>query len=88
MDTTQTDLRSRLRGRIDGLKSSGIARVHDVQRGARGQVAKVQGSMRGKPMLWAGIAAGTGFGLGLFGRFIHWRNHRRLTPQLVIIETC
>lgn len=57
---------------------------------AKGQVTKVQSSMKTSPMLWAGIAAGSGFALGLVGRFIHWRNyHRRTTPDLVIIDaTC
>ena len=50
----------------------------------------VQTSMKTRPMLWAGIAAGSGFALGLLGRFIHWRNYRRrATPDLVILDaTC
>ncbi len=58
-----------------------------VLSGAKGRVTKVQTSMKTSPMLWAGIAAGSGFALGLVGRFVHWRNyHRRTTPDLVIID--
>ena len=93
---------SGFRGKLDALKSRGLEKVHDVQRvlGERstaitsnvksnvsGQVDRVQTSMRTSPMLWAGIAAGSGFAIGLLGRFIHWRNdHRRAMPELVIIE--
>jgi ElaB/YqjD/DUF883 family membrane-anchored ribosome-binding protein len=94
--------RSGFRGRLDDLKSRGMSKVHDVQRtlGDRrvalkssldGQVDRAQTSMKTSPMLWAGVAAGSGFALGLVGRFIHWRNyHRRpATPDLVIIDaTC
>ena len=95
--------RSGFRGRLDDLKSRGIGKVHDVQRslGDRrvalkssldGQVDRVQTSMKTSPMLWAGVAAGSGFALGLIGRFIHWRSdHRRSMrrPELVIIDaTC
>ena len=47
----------------------------------------MQSDMRVNPMKWAGIAAGSGFAIGLLGRFMHWRNkHRHMQPQLVIIE--
>lgn len=79
--------RTGFRGTLDDLKSRGLSKVHDVQSGAKGQVTKVQTSMKSSPMLWAGIAAGSGFALGLVGRFIHWRNdHRRTGPDLVIID--
>lgn len=81
------DVRSRIRGELDGVKRSLAHAKSSMRDGARSQVTKVQSSMKNSPMLWAGIAAGTGFGLGLIGRFIHWRNdHRRHMPQLVIIE--
>ena len=71
------------RGKLDDLKSRSLTKVHDVQSSA-------QTSMKTSPMLWAGIAAGSGFAIGLVGRFMHWRNyHRRMTPDLVIIDaTC
>lgn len=90
---------SGFRGRLDGLKSRGLGKVHEVQRllGERTEIVKssldaqagrVQSSMKTSPMLWAGVAAGSGFALGLIGRFIHWRNHHRrvMTPDLVIID--
>lgn len=95
--------RSGFRGKLDDLKSRGLSKVHDVQRslGDRrvalkssvgGQVDRVQTSMKTSPMLWAGVAAGSGFALGLVGRFIHWRNNHRHSarlPELVIIDaTC
>jgi ElaB/YqjD/DUF883 family membrane-anchored ribosome-binding protein len=51
---------------------------------------KMQTSMASEPMKWAGIAAGSGFAIGMLGRFIHWRNkhrHHHYSPQLVIIES-
>lgn len=50
----------------------------------------IQQDMKVHPMKWAGIAAGSGFAIGLIGRFVHWRNNHRHThtmPQLVIIES-
>jgi ElaB/YqjD/DUF883 family membrane-anchored ribosome-binding protein len=51
-------------------------------------VMRVQSSMRNSPAKWAGIAAGSGFILGMLGRIIHSRKeqHRHM-PQLVVIET-
>ena len=94
MDTTRFEVEeaSSLRGKLVALKSRGLSKVHDIQRGVRdrgtSQVMKVNDSMKTRPMLWAGIAAASGFGIGLIGRFAHWRNkHRRMTPDLVIIES-
>ena len=50
----------------------------------------MQADMRVNPMKWAGIAAGSGFALGLLGRMLSWRNRHRHVhgmPQLVIIES-
>jgi ElaB/YqjD/DUF883 family membrane-anchored ribosome-binding protein len=50
----------------------------------------MQSDMKVNPMKWAGIAAGSGFAIGLIGRYMHWRNkHRHVhgMPQLVIIES-
>lgn len=90
------------RGKLDALKSRGLSKVHDIQRvvkdrgtavqtslrdSTKTRVARVNDSMRTNPMLWAGVAAASGFGLGMIGRIASWRSHRRLTPDLVIIET-
>ena len=91
--------RSGMRGKLDSIKSRGLSKVHDIQRvatdrslavrdGAKAQVTKVNDSMKTNPMMWAGIAAGAGFGLGLIGRVAHWRSRQRnRMPDLVIIET-
>jgi ElaB/YqjD/DUF883 family membrane-anchored ribosome-binding protein len=93
-----TSGRSGFRGKLDDLKSRGMSKVSDVKsslssanvslrNNVSGQVDRVQSSMKTNPMLWAGVAAGSGFALGLLGRFIHWRNnHRHHGPELVIIE--
>lgn len=93
--------RTGFRGKLDDLKSRGLSKVHDVKGsistakvamrdGVSGQVTKAQTSMKTKPMLWAGIAAGTGFALGLVGRIADSRRkNRRMYPDLVIIDaTC
>jgi ElaB/YqjD/DUF883 family membrane-anchored ribosome-binding protein len=86
------------RGRLDTLKSRGLTKVHDLQRvvnerslvvrdGAKSQVTKLQDSMRISPMTWAGIAAGSGFALGLLGRITRARYKRsHEMPTLVIVE--
>lgn len=90
--------RGGMRGRLDTWKSRGVSKVHDLRRvaadrgtmlqsNAKSQVTKMQSSMRTSPMKWAGIAAGTGFALGLIGRIAQARNRRRnQMPALVIVE--
>ena len=85
--------------RLDNLKSRTSIIKSNVQRsminakssarsGVSHSMMKVQSSMRNSPAKWAGIAAGSGFILGMLGRFIQARNeqHRHM-PQLVVIET-
>src|SRR5688572_8587653 len=94
--------RARVMRKLDDRKSRGLSRVHDVQRvmsdrtslikssarsGISNGVLKVQSSMRTSPGKWAGIAAGSGFILGMLGRMIQTRNQHRHLPQLVVIET-
>lgn len=57
--------------------------------GVNDSMMKMQTSMATSPMKWAGIAAGSGFAIGLLGRFVHWRNkhHHHHMPQLVVIES-
>ena len=90
--------RSGWRGRLDTLKTTCRTKVHDLQHvmadrrttlqtNAHSQMDKVQDSMRTSPMKWAGIAAGTGFALGLIGRVASIRNKRKhAMPTLVIVE--
>jgi ElaB/YqjD/DUF883 family membrane-anchored ribosome-binding protein len=83
-------------GKLETLKSRGLSKVHDIttavqttlRDGTKTRVAQVNDSMRTNPMLWAGVAAASGFGLGLIGRIATWRSkHRRMTPDLIIIES-
>ncbi len=41
-----------------------------------------------KPALWAGIATGAGFALGIAGRLLRYRLRRRALPAIVIISEC
>jgi hypothetical protein len=68
-----------------GLAMKSLVRDH-----ANDSMMKVNSSMRVNPMKWAGIAAGTGFTLGMIGRLMHKRSHHRHhhQPQLVIIDAC
>lgn len=69
------------------LKSSFRSAQSSVRDGAKAQVSRMETSMRSSPMKWAGIAAGTGFALGLIGRIAQTMSaHRRLTPDIIIIE--
>jgi len=82
------DIQRVVRDRGMTMKGSLMTAQSSMRDGARTQVTKVNDSMKTNPMLWAGIAAGTGFGIGLIGRFAHWRSrHRRMMPDLVIIES-
>ncbi len=91
-DTRPSGSRVTVMRKLDGLKSRGLSRVHDVtsnvRSGVSGGMTKVQSSMRTSPAKWAGIAVGSGFILGMLGRLISARNERRRhMPQLVVIET-
>jgi hypothetical protein len=44
---------------------------------------KLKEQLRSSPKKWAGIAAGAGIALGLTGRYLRHRAHRRL----VVVET-
>lgn len=87
-----TDVRRVMSDRTSVIKSNMQRSVttakSSVRDGVNSSMTRMQSSMRENPAKWAGIAAGSGFALGMLGRFIHWRNsHHRHTPQLVVIET-
>src|ERR1700754_1189248 len=94
MDVLETGFR----GRLEAWKARGLSKVDDVRQavadrsalvriGAESQVTKLQGSMRGNPMKWAAIAAGTGFALGMIGRLADARRKRnQMMPTLVIVK--
>src|SRR5438874_1048693 len=47
---------------------------------------KAKESLRSNPAKWAGIAVGTGLGIGLIARFVRHRANNRRMPAVVIIE--
>lgn len=69
---------SALRHKLDNLKGALSAQV-------QAKTSRIQQSMHQKPMLWAGVAGGTGMVLGLIGRFMTWKS-KRPVPDLVIID--
>ena len=75
-------LKSNLQRSVTSAKSS-------VRSTADRSMMNMRASMQNSPGKWAGIAAGSGFALGMLGRFIHWRNKHQhhYAPQLVIIES-
>lgn len=86
------NVQQRVMDRSETIKRSLSTKVSETNASVRGGVqngmTQVQRSMHDKPMMWAGIAGGTGMVLGLIGRFVHWRSHRAM-PELVIIDaTC
>jgi hypothetical protein len=50
------------------------------------QMERVNGQLHANPALFAGIAAGLGFALGLAGRNARHRIAKRNAPTLVVIE--
>ena len=83
----RSTLQSNAKSQVTRLQSNAKSQVEKLQSDAKLQVDRMQGSMRTSPMKWAGIAAGTGFALGLVGRIAQIRSKRRnQTPTLVIVE--
>jgi len=69
-----------MNAKLDELKSRGLEKLHNIQ-------CSTETSMRTSPMKWAGIAAGTGLGLGILARIARARARRnREMADLVIIE--
>ncbi|HVG23544.1 MAG TPA: hypothetical protein VND45_05275 [Thermoanaerobaculia bacterium] len=83
-----TDIQRVVHERGTAVKGSLATAQLSMRDGATTHVTKMNDSMRTNPMLWAGIAAASGFGIGLIGRYASWRNRqRRMIPELVIIES-
>lgn len=81
------DIQHQLADRKTSMMSSISMMKTSMRDGMTRQMSTTQHSMKTNPMKWAGIAAGSGFALGLMGRYMHWKNyHRRMTPDLVIID--
>jgi ElaB/YqjD/DUF883 family membrane-anchored ribosome-binding protein len=75
----RTKLQS-VRPRVMEMKSK-------VAENANGVVTKVNGQLHAKPALFAGIAAGLGFALGLAGRIArHRRRAMKNVPAWVVVE--
>lgn len=74
----------------DGSVEDKLFHVKSSMRGGvRHQLDRMQTNMRSNTTMWAGIAAGAGFGLGLLGRIMRRRAAHGAIPQIVIIEgTC
>ncbi len=72
------------------MRSRGASKAHDLQHriADRTRIAQssIRHSMQTNPVKWVVIAAGAGFGLGLLGRFVRWRNRRGVGPELILVE--
>jgi hypothetical protein len=67
--------------KLGAVNSKVTSRARDLGSG-------VQQQLRAKPAMWAAVAAGAGFGVGMLGRLMRRRMHRDVIPTLIIVEAC
>ena len=73
-----------IRGNVQRSIGTAKRSLHDE---VNTRMSQMQSSMRENPAKWAGIAAGSGFALGMIGRFLQWRSKQhRHGPDIVIID--
>jgi len=73
------------RTRLSALPKQQIERVRPRVMAMK---SKVNGQLHAKPALFAGIAAGLGFALGLSGRIARRRRAAKRIPAFVVVEAC
>ncbi len=90
LQRNMTLAKTNVRNSVMTAKSTVQRSVNQANTSLHTGINDIQSDMKVNPMKWAGIAAGSGFAIGLIGRLVHWRNkHRHVhsMPQLVVIET-
>lgn len=83
---TLESLKARGNVMVVNAKQSLAERQTTVKDGVHVQVDRMNSSMRTNPAKWAGIAAGSGFVLGLLGRWMQHRHKHHPITELVIID--
>ena len=73
--------------RLEDTKEWLSCKVGQIKPAIRKNQMKLQQQLRNRPAMWAGIAAGVGFALGLAGRIARHRRLRR-EMEMVILEAC
>lgn len=90
LQRSMTTAKSSMQQSLASAKSTMQRSMNQANATVHTGISGIQMDMRTNPMKWAGIAAGSGFAIGMLGRLVHWRNkHRHVhgMPQLVIIES-
>lgn len=91
MERSMTLAKNNVRQQVMTARSTMERSMNKASTSVHTGINDIQADMKVNPMKWAGIAAGSGFAIGMIGRFVHWRNnrhrHSHAMPQLVIIES-